>query len=352
MLTQFPGFIDVHVHLRDPGQTQKEDFFTGTAAALAGGFTTVLDMPNNAVPVTTAERLAEKIASAKAKTVCDIGFYFGSLGDNIDQFPLIHDKVFGIKLYLNHTTGNFLINGDILDKVFRAWVYPQPILTHSEEDTIGDVVKAVRAYGKRTHVCHVSSKKELEPIIQAKEEGLPITCGVCPHHLFLTEDDVAHLGSYGRMKPSLKSKADQDFLWEHLRYVDTIESDHAPHTKEEKDSDTPPFGVPGLETTLPLLFMAEKEGRIGREDILTKLYDNPKRIFSLPTDPDTKVEIDLDEEFEITNEGLHTKCGWTPFAGMKGKGRVKRVILRGKTVFENGNVLMEAGSGRIVRCRS
>ncbi len=115
-----PGLIDPHVHLRDPGQTHKEDFFSGTSAALTGGYTTVFDMPNNVEPITTLERLETKIASAAAQTVSDIGFHFGTLGDNFDEFPKVFDKVKGLKIYLNVTTGNFIIDKDKLADIYRA----------------------------------------------------------------------------------------------------------------------------------------------------------------------------------------------------------------------------------------
>jgi len=120
-LLTLPGLIDIHTHLRDPGQTEKEDFFTGTSAAIAGGFTTVIDMPNNKIPITSAERLNEKIKIAKEKTVCDIGFYFGSLGDNFDEFKEVDGRVFGIKLYLNVTTGHFMIDEKKLTEIYKKW---------------------------------------------------------------------------------------------------------------------------------------------------------------------------------------------------------------------------------------
>lgn len=344
-----PGLIDVHVHLRDMGQNHKEDFFTGTSAALAGGFTTVIDMPNKLEPITTLERLDKERAEAYAKTVSDIGFHFGSLGDNLDEFAKVQDKVMGLKLYLNLTTGGFIINGEVMKKIYEAWsnVSTKPVLLHSEDDTVSMVADVIRKTGQRSHFCHVSSELELSQIIKAKEEGLPVTCGVCAHHLFLTEDDVKHLGPYGLMKPPLKTKKDVEFMWKNMHYIDVIESDHAPHTKEEKESDNPPFGVPGLETTLPLLLMAEKEGRLTQDDIIQLCYTNPAKIFNLATDNSTKIEVNMDE-YELKNEGLKTKCGWTPFAGMNVRGKVERVFIRGEKVFEDGNVLVQAGRGKVL----
>lgn len=347
MLT-LPGLIDIHVHLRTPGQEHKEDFLTGTQAALAGGFTTVLDMPNNKIPITTQALLQQKIDLAKQNIVCDLGFYFGSLGDNLEEFEKVQDKVFGIKLYLNVTTGNFLIDEEKLTKIYGAWSSNQPILLHCEGETMPMALKVIRATKKKTHICHISSKEELSSIIAAKEEGLPITCGVTPHHLFLTKEDAKRLGPYGHMKPYLKTQEDVNFLWQNLDQVDVIESDHAPHTKAEKDSETPPFGVPGLETTLPLLLTAVSEGKLSIEDIRGLLFENPQRIFNIPTDEKTYIEVDETEEYEIKNADLKTKCKWSPFDGWKVKGKVKTVYLRGEKVFAGGKVLVDEGSGKII----
>lgn len=347
MLT-LPGLIDIHVHLRDPGQIEKEDFYTGSCAALAGGFTTIVDMPNNKTPITTLARLEEKIQSAKEKTVCDIGFYFGSLGDNFGEFSKVAAKTLGIKLYLNVTTGHFIIDNEKLEQIYRHWKNSTPVLVHSEEESVDNVITVVKKIRKQTHFCHVSSEYELSHIIAAKEQGLPVTCGVCPHHLFLVEDDVKTLKSYGIMKPPLKKTADRDFLWKHFSAIDVIESDHAPHTVEEKQSETPPFGVPGLETTLPLLLTAIKNKQFTIEQLIEKCFTNPARILNLKTSKTTRVEIDPDAEYEIQGKYFHSKSNWTPFEGWKVQGKVRRVFLRGKKVFEDDKVLASPGSGQIL----
>lgn len=343
-----PGLIDIHVHLRTPGQEEKEDFYTGTQAALAGGFTTVLDMPNNKVPITTLELLQQKMTLAEKEIVCDLGFHFGSLGDNLEEFAKIQGKVFGIKLYLNTTTGNFLIDEEKLKSIYESWPGNQPILLHCEGETMPMALKVIKATNKKTHICHVSSKDELFSIMAAKDAGLPITCGVTPHHLFLTEEDTKKLGPYGRMKPFLKTRQDQDFLWENLNSIDVVESDHAPHTKAEKDSDNPPFGVPGLETTLPLLLTAVHDGKLTINDIKSLLHTNPAKIFNIPTDENTYIEVDETEQYTIENSNLKTKCAWSPFQGKRVKGKVKRVFIRGEKVFENGQILVKPGSGKII----
>jgi len=343
-----PGLIDPHVHLRDPGQTHKEDFTTGTMAALAGGFTTILDMPNNAIPITTLDLLTSKEKIAKKKIVCDVGFYFGSLGDNLTEFKKVQNKVFGLKLFLNQTTGNYTINPDTFQKICAAWPKTTPILVHAEQDILEEAINIAHATNQRLHVCHIGSS-ELQIIINAKEKGLQVTCGVTPHHLFLTEKKVELLGAYGNVKPSFKSQKDVDFLWKNIDKIDLIESDHAPHTKEEKESGQPPFGFPGLETTLPLLLTAVHQKKLTIPDIKRLCHDKPAKIFDIKTDPQTYIEIDEQEEWTIKNENLLTKCAWSPFSGWKVKGKVKKVFLHGTKVFEDGKILVKPGFGNILK---
>ena len=341
-----PGLIDVHVHLRDPGQTEKEDFTTGTSAALAGGFTTIVDMPNNTQSITSLERLKNKRAIAHQKAVSDIGFHYGSLGDNLDTFVEAAKHTVGLKLYLNNTTGGYLLDAKHLRTIYAAWPKESVVLLHVEEDVIDVAIESLQGLDRPVHVCHMPSKEILEKIIKAKRAGIPVTCGVCPHHLFLSNEDLGRLGVYGDMLPSLKTKADQEYLWDHLDDIDIFESDHAPHTDAEKQAGA--HGVPGLETTLPLLLTAEKQGRITREQIIDKCFTAPARIFNIPTDDNTYIEVDLDE-YVIKNEDLLTKCGWSPFAGQTVNGRVKKVYIRGELVFENGKVIAKPGSGRVLK---
>ncbi len=345
-LIRLPGLVDLHVHLRDPGQTHKEDFLTGTSAALAGGFTTVLDMPNNAVPVTGAAVLSAKAELASSRVVCDVGLYLGSLGQDLPELADPAGLAWGVKLYLNVTTGGYLLDVERVADVMRAWPGPGPVLVHAESDVVGTALAAAAASGRRLHVCHVSCRAELEPVLAAKRAGLPVTCGVTPHHLFLTEDDAAQWGAFGQVRPSLATKADVEFLWEHLDGIDVVESDHAPHTAAEKKEGA--FGFPGLETTLPLLLQAERQGLLTRADLIARCATNPRAILGLPEQPDTVVEVEP-VEFEISAEGLHTRAAWTPFAGMRGFGRVRRVVLRGERVFEDGQVLAAPGTGRVLR---
>ncbi len=347
-IIKLPGLIDIHVHLREPGNTHKEDFGTGTKAAVAGGYTIVLDMPNNPEPIVTPEALDNKIQLARNRIYSDVGFHFGATRQSIPHFSEVSDKVFGLKVYMNHTTGPLLVE-DIndLEEIFSAWAKEKVLMVHAEAETLAMAITLAKKYKNRLHVCHIAKKMELELVQQAREEGLEITCEVGMHHLYLTSDDTQRLGQFGMMRPPLASKEDQNYLWENIKDIDIIASDHAPHTKEEKHGDKVVNGVPGLETSLPLLLNSINDGRLKIEEIKKMCHDRPREIFGIPEQEDTYVEVDLDEEWTISNEGLFTKAGWTPFEGMKVKGKVKKTVLRGQTVFENGQIVGEA-KGEIV----
>lgn len=350
-MIKLPGLIDPHVHFRTPGQNHKEDFLTGTKAAIAGGFTAVIDMPNNNIPITSYQLLIEKKKIAKEQIVSDIGFYFGSLGDNLSEFEKIYDKVMGLKLYLNQTTGGFIIDQKSLLRIYDAWSIDKPILVHAEEDVIDLVIKVCSKTKKKTHICHVSSREELNKIIAAKKRGLNISCGVTPHHLFLTEKDVKRLKSYGMMKPPVYDGF-SDFAFKNLEWIDVIESDHAPHTKEEKDSENSPFGVPNLETTLGLLLTASSKGLISIDEIKRLCHDGPAKIFGIKPFGGlraSKIIVDENEEWVVEGKSLQTKCKWSPYEGWKLKGKVKKVYIRNKLVFDNGKFLVKPGFGHLLK---
>ena len=200
----------------------------------------------------------------------------------------------------------------------------------------------------RDSFCHISRREEIELIADAKGRGLPVTCEVTPHHLFLSEADTARLGPLGDMRPLLGTADDVAALWAHLNdTVDCIATDHAPHTLDEKHSASPPPGVPGLESSLPLMLAAVADGRLTVARLTALMHDNPRRIFGLPAQPDTRVEVDM-TPYAIPADGWQTKCGWTPFAGLTAGGRVSRVVLRGEVAYEEGRVLASPGSGRVL----
>ena len=351
MSLRLPGLIDVHVHLREPGATHKEDWASGTAAALAGGFTTVLAMPNTQPAIHDEHSLKRSLERAAQKAHCDYAQYLGGTHYNAQQGAGLAVQAAGLKLYLDQTYGDLKMDA-IQDWMphFEHWPPTAPLAVHAEGKTLAAAILLAALYERPIHLCHVSRREEILLIRAAKEKGLPITCEVSPHHLFLTEDDISHLGiGRAEVRPRLASRNDQAALWENMDVIDCFASDHAPHTLGEKDNDQPPPGFPGLETSLPLLLTAVNEHRLTLEDLTTRLHDNPRRIFGLPKQAETYIEIDSDARYKIHASEQHTRCGWTPFEDWPVRGRLQRVVLRGETVYEDGQVLAQPGSGKNIR---
>ncbi len=342
--------IDAHTHLRDPGATDKEDFYTGTSSALAGGVTMILDMPNNPIPTISNYALQEKEKVASKKAVCDYGLIFGaSQLDNTNEFKKIIPKVPALKVYMDQTTGTLLVERlGLLEKIFKKWESMKPIMVHAENATLAKALSFAALYKRHIHFCHVSLAEEVDFIMLAKKQGLRVSAEVTPHHLFLTRDDQKKLGPFGIMKPPLRSQKDVNALWQGIidGIIDMIATDHAPHTLKEKKSEKPPFGVTGLETALPLLLNVYKLKKLTLEKVIALYHDNPRTIFNLPKQKDTYIMVDLENKYEIKNENLKTKCGWSPFAGWKVYGKVYTVVIRGKTVYKDGRILAKKGFGR------
>jgi len=223
-------------------------------------------------------------------------------------------------------------------------------VVHAEGRTTAAAILLADLFDRQLHIAHVARREEIEVIKAAKLKGIRISCEVCPHHLFLTEDDKITLGSNkAEVRPVLVTKEDQQALWDNMEFIDSIATDHAPHTLQEKTSSAAPPGFPGLETMLPLMLNAVNEGRLTLEDLEDKMYHNPRRIFNLPEQPDTYIEVDMDQEWTIPEKMAYSKAGWTPFAGMKVKGCLRRVVLRGEVAFMDGKVLVKPGYGQDVR---
>jgi dihydroorotase-like cyclic amidohydrolase len=346
---RLPGLIDVHVHLREPGGEHKEDISTGTAAALAGGVTMVLAMPNTDPSLVDAQAMARQRRLVEDKALSDVGLYIGATKENAKGAAALAREAVGLKIYLDQTYGPLQMRDlAALLTHFQTWPRERPIAVHAEGLSAAMAIGLARVYGRRLHLCHVSLAEEIALIRAAKASGMALTCEVTPHHLFLTQDDAERLGAYGAMKPPLGSKADAEALWANLDAIDCIATDHAPHTREEKEGDSPPPGVPGLEVMLPLLLTAVTGGRLSLERLVELTHQAPRRIFGLPAQPDTWVEVDAQEKYTLDLAGLHTKCGWSPFEGMQLKGKVRRVVLRGETVCEAGQVRVEPGFGRAI----
>jgi carbamoyl-phosphate synthase/aspartate carbamoyltransferase/dihydroorotase len=353
-MLKLPGLIDPHVHLREPGATHKEDFDSGTCAALAGGITLVLAMPNTKPPIFNAATLDLALEAAKRKARCDYAQFVGAGPANAQAAASLADKVAGLKMYLDSTFGELRLDDMTLwQPHFEAYPKKYPIVAHSESRSMAAAILFAAIYDRPVHIAHISLREEVLLIKAAKERGIQVTCEVCPHHLFLTKDDIpaishGHAGR-GEVRPRLATQADVDALWQNLDVIDCLATDHAPHTVEEKDSDNPPPGFPGLETILPLLLTAVSTGRLSVDQIIEKMVTNPRRIFNLPEQPETWVEVDEDAVYEIKASDGFTRCEWTPFEGWKVKGKVRKVVLRGRTAFEDGKILVEAGYGKNIR---
>ena len=353
-MLRLPGLIDPHVHVREPGQTHKEDWDTATSAALAGGVTTILAMPNTKPPIFDASTLDIALDAAKAKARCDYAQFVGAGPDNADIAASLAPKAAGLKMYLDSTFGELrLDNMTLWMPHFQNFPKDYPIVLHSESRTMAAGILFAAIYDRPVHIAHISLKEEVLLIKAAKERGIKVTCEVGPHHLFLSKEDIptishGHPGR-GEVRPRLATKEDVDALWANMDVIDCFATDHAPHTLEEKDSDNPPPGFPGLETLLPLLLTAVAESRLTIPDIIQKSVINPRKIFHLPEQPETYVEADEDSTYEIRARDQFSRCNWTPFEGWKVKGRVRKVVLRGTTVFEEGKILAEPGYGKNIR---
>ena len=353
-MLKLPGLIDPHVHLREPGAIHKEDFDSGTCAALAGGITLVLAMPNTKPPIFDAETLDLALEAAKVKARCDYAQFIGAGPANAEAAASLADKAAGLKMYLDSTFGELRLDDMTLwQPHFEKYPRHYPIVAHSESRSMAAVILFAAIYDRPVHIAHISLREEVLLIKAAKERGIQVTCEVCPHHLFLTKDDIPSISrghdGRGEVRPRLATQQDVDALWQNLDVIDCFATDHAPHTVEEKDSDSPPPGFPGLETILPLLLTAVREGRLSVDQIIEKMVTNPCRIFHLPEQPETWIEVDEQAQYEIKASEGFTRCGWTPFEGWKVNGKVRKVVLRGRTAFEDGKILVEAGYGKDIR---
>ncbi|XGW23767.1 hypothetical protein V3C99_005746 [Haemonchus contortus] len=348
-LKRLPGLIDIHVHVREPGATHKEDWYSCTRAALAGGITQIMAMPNTSPPLVDVDtyQLVDKMASQNA--VVDYGLYIGATPTNpLVAFELAPVSA-GLKMYLNQTFSTLKMDS-IADwvKHFEAFPSSRPIVCHAEKQTVAAVLCVAQMTGRAVHICHVSSAEEILLVRDAKRKGWPVTCEVCPHHLFLTEEDLPP--GVREVRPRLATIEDRNALWENLEFIDCFATDHAPHTWAEKnDPDKAPPGFPGVEYMVPLLLTAVSQGKLTLRQLVDRLHYNPKKIFGLPDQPDTYIEVDLNDEWVIPESGGESKAGWTPYAGIKVKGRVQKVVVRGEEAYVDGMIHVRPGFGINVR---
>lgn len=341
-----PGLIDPHVHFRDPGLTHKEDFLSGSKAAAAGGVTTFIDMPNTIPPTTTIDLLNEKRKLAE-KSIVNFGFHFGGANDNLEEIKNV-TNVASTKIFLNVSTGKLMLEDDnLIQDIFEN---SKLVSVHAEDEQVERAINFAKKSNTKLYLCHISQKSEFDMINNSTYYNLFVE--VTPHHLFLSEEDVS---DFNIMKPELRSKKDQDFLWIAIEndLVDTIGTDHAPHLVEEKLEKTT-YGVSGIESMLPLLLDAYNKNKISLQKIQDLCCENPARIFGIKNKGIIKVGfdadltiVDLDLEKEVKKEDLHTKCGWTPYQGKVLKGWPIMTIVNGNIVFEN-NIIHEDIKGKEV----
>jgi len=332
-----PGIIDPHVHFREPGMTHKEDFFTGSVAAAAGGITTILDMPNTNPPTTTAKLLKQKKELAE-KSIVNYGFHFGAAVDNLAEIRKVRDRVASTKLFMNLSTGKMMIEDrSLIGHIFEN---SKIVSVHAEKEKVAEAVAYAKKTGTRLYLCHISLKDEIDFLRKAKNRN--IFAEVTPHHLFLTKDDAKKLKSFAEMKPDLKAKEDQDALWKAIEdgVIDTIGTDHAPHTVEEKKKDFP-SGVPGCETALALMLDAVNRGRISLTRVVRLMCRNPAEIFRIKNKGRIKVGYDADlvivdmgKRKKVQDKNLLAKCKWSPFNGKILKGWPVVTIVGGNVVFD------------------
>jgi len=346
-----PGFIDPHVHFRVPGWEYKEDWRTGSAAAAHGGFTTVLDMPNTKPPAVSVSALEEKRQKVAGSSLVNYGFHFGTQGENQDEIKEA-ENIASLKIFFNPSTGK--MSFDDVHTLRHCFLVADRVAVHAEGKMVDLALDLAFETSRDLYLCHISTKEEISAVRRAKaraadlkEKGIRIYCEVSPHHLFLTEDDFLRKEGFCYMKPTLKSDEDQAALWEAVRVgtVDTIGSDHAPHTLEEKISKPWPPGVPGIETTLPLLLNEIPKRRLTLDRIITLCARNPAAFFRIQGKGDLKpglyadlTVIDMDRVQKVDEQHLFTKCGWSPFKGRELKGWPVMTIVNGRAVFDGAHM--------------
>lgn len=383
-----PGIIDSHVHFREPGLTHKEDLSTGTAAALMGGVTTVFEMPNTEPLTLSADTLNDKLARAAAKSFCDYAFYIGACAQNAHLLGALEmlPGCAGVKIFMGSSTGALLAAQDeVIENILRHG--RRRVALHAEdEDRLtarrhiaqdsGDVadhpvwrdaacalraveraVAIARKTRRRVHFLHVTSAEEMAYLRGHKDIA---TVETTPQHLTLcAEDAYARLGTRAQMNPPIRGSAHRDALWRAVSdgTVDTLGSDHAPHTLEEKARPYPqsPSGMPGVQTMLPVMLDHVHHGRLTLARLVDLLCHGPARVYGITgkgriaagMDADFAL-VDLAAAQTLSDRHMLSKCGWTPYDGMRVTGRVQGTVLRGRVVQWDGQLVGESPRGRPV----
>lgn len=377
-----PGIIDDQVHFREPGLTHKASIYTESKAAIAGGVTSFMEMPNTKPPAFTIERLEEKYAIARQNSLANYSFFMGTSNDNLEEIKKVDaEQICGVKIFMGSSTGNLLVDDErVLEKIFCE--IPFLIATHCEdEQTIlrnlnlaknkfGDqipfeqhpiirseeacylsssyAVGLAKKHKTRLHILHISTERELELFTNdIPLESKRITSEVCVHHLSFNETDYAQLGSLIKCNPAIKTKADQNALLKGLLddRLDIIATDHAPHTWEEKQNKylNAPSGLPLIQHPLILMLSFYHQRKISLEKIVEKMCHAPSICFKIRDRgflregyyADLTV-VDLHREWKVKKENLHYKCGWSPLEGKTFRGEVTHTFINGHMVYNNG----------------
>lgn len=378
-LTLLPAVIDPHVHFRTPGMEYKEDWRTASQAAVNGGCTTVFDMPNTLPPTVTEALLIEKKAIIGAQ-LNEIGIplryqlFFGADKGHLDQLPLVKNQVVGIKVFMGCSTGNLVIDDDSsLRTVFSIAAREDMLVAvHAEDEqlmnerktqhfdessyechsSIRNVEVAVRAvekalalakeFGTRLYILHVSSAEEIALIKAAKLNGVNVYAEATPHHLFFDTRAYQALQGKAVVNPPLRDLSHRDAIIQgiHDKVIDTIGSDHAPHTLDEKSRPYGqcPSGMPGIEFMLPMLLNAHHQGIFSLAEIIALTSQNARNIFRMPPNEDW-VLVDLNHT--ATVQSTASKCGWSPYMGLTLTGWPRYTILKGQVFLGQSHARLD-----------
>ena len=379
-LTILPGVIDTQVHLREPGTEHKEDLATGTASAALGGVTGIFEMPNTKPSTTTAAALNDKLARAKGRAWVDHAFYLGGCAENADQLGELErlPGCSGVKVFMGSSTGNLLVADDTtLERVVRsirrrmavhcedeprlierralipttgATAHLHPVWRDEQTALLATtrLVKLAQRHGRRVHVLHVTTAQEMAFLREHRDVA---SVEVLANHLTLAAPDCYdRLGTYAQMNPPIRDEQHRAALWAAVAdgTVDVVATDHAPHTRAEKDAGYPnsPSGMPGVQTLVGLMLDHVAKGRLSLERLVDLTSAGPQRLFGLANkgrvacgyDADLTI-VDLRASHTISDAEMASKVGWTPFAGMTVSGWPRATIIRGNVVMRDGELL-------------
>jgi len=377
-----PGVIDDQVHFREPGLTYKADIYTESKAAIAGGITSYMEMPNTVPNTLTQELLEDKYRIASEKSLANYSFYMGASNDNLEELAKTNpENVCGIKIFMGSSTGNMLVDDEeTLEAIFSR--VKLPVAVHCEDESTirtnlekykaeyGDkattsihpvirsaeacylssskAVKLAKKYGTRLHILHLSTAKEMELFdnrIPLKEKK--ITAEVCVHHLWFSNNDYEQKGNFIKWNPAIKSEEDRNALFSALidGKLDVVATDHAPHTLEEKESSyfSAPAGGPMVQHSLVAVLEFYHLGKITLQKVVEKMCHNPAILFQVDRRGFIKegfhadlVLVDLDSKWEVNRDNILYKCGWSPMEGVEFHSMVKKTFVNGHLAYDEG----------------